>query len=83
MLYFTFLSLFGHCIALLNFSVPQSYLTTTFPKLAFADSKSAAVNFSSLKKFSKSQFKEDKVLYENYFYGLKNGTILESGAFVS
>jgi hypothetical protein len=28
----------------------------------------------------KAQFKEDITLYEQYFYGMKNGIIMESGA---
>ena len=28
----------------------------------------------------KAQFKEDIVLYEKYFFGMKNGVIMESGA---
>ena len=60
----------------------NAHLASTLPKKAVYDAEYAKIKKYRDKgdKEHKAQFKEDIVVYEQYFYGMKNGVILESGA---
>lgn len=47
----------------------------------YGPARAAAAN--SFSKWSRSQHFEDKTLFSRYFYGMMNGTVIESGAMVA
>jgi FkbM family methyltransferase len=64
----------------INIHFPRTIMGKDWRKQATYSDLLAAESTQEYAKFSKAQDEEDIMLYENWFYGMKDGLLLESGA---